>query len=379
LRTDSATYRSVVWIGQQKNYRVILLTGVAFLAFLMLATCPFLLANDASAFGRFPAGAKIAGVSVGGMTKDAAIARCSEQLAGAAPEPVTLKIDNENYVISAAGFGLEFDYQKMADEAYNRSWNVNIVERLIRRFLRKPKTVDMPVIVKYDRARLAQFVSGAMPLINCKTRNAFMDVSTGAARLMPARDGREADRNQVLLATEGALISGKRVATVPLVKRTPAKDTKVNISKFILVNLRDHVLSLYDRDKLIAQWPVATGSKQWPTCIGQWKVVKAEKNPTWFNRGSTWAENMPPMLPPGPNNPLGTRAITINGGGVLIHGTNDTGSIGYSASHGCVRMRIPDVEALYEHVTIGMPVYIIKEPGNPGFDCSKKPFWWGAE
>jgi hypothetical protein len=379
LRTTSATYRSVVWIGEQKGYRVTLLVGVAFLAFLMLAVSPFLLANDASAFGRYPAGAKIAGVSVGRMTKDAAIAKCREQLAGLAAEPVTLKIDNENYVIPATGFGLKLDYQRMADEAYNRSWHVSIVERMIRRFLRKPRTVDMPVIVKYDRVKLAQFINGAMPSINCKMRNAFLDVSSGRAVILSARDGREADRNQVLLATERALIAGKKVATVRLVKRTPAKDTKVNVDKLILVNLHDHVLSLYDRDKLLAQYPVATGSKKWPTCIGQWKVVKAEKNPTWYNRGSTWAENMPPMLPPGPDNPLGTRAITINGGGVLIHGTNDTGSIGYSASHGCVRMRIPDVEALYEHVTVGMPVYIIRESGNPGFDCSKKPFWWGAE
>jgi lipoprotein-anchoring transpeptidase ErfK/SrfK len=99
-----------------------------------------------------------------------------------------------------------------------------------------------------------------------------------------------------------------------------------------------------------------------------------EKNPTWYNRGSTWAENMPASIGPGPNNPLGTRAMTINGGGVLIHGTHDTGSIGSSASHGCVRMSIPDVEALFNQCNVGMPVYIIKQTGKPGFDCTKHPF-----
>jgi len=379
LRNTSVTYKSIIWIGEQKSYRVTLLVGVAFLAFLMLAVCPFLLANDAHSFGRFPDGAKLLGVSVGALTKDAAVAKCKEQLSGLASQPVTLKVDNENYVIPASGIGLQLDYPKMVDEAYNRAWHVSLAERMIRRFLGKPRKVDIAVTrVTYDRTMLAEFVNGAMGPINCKTRNAFLDVSSGRAVIMPSREGRQADTNQVFTAAEQALLSGDRTVKVPLVKRMPAKATQVKIEKLIIVNLHDNVLSLYNGDQLLGQWSVATGSKKYPTCIGQWKVVKAEKNPTWYNRGSTWAENMPDSLPPGPNNPLGTRAITINGGGVLIHGTPDTGSIGYSAYHGCVRMRIPEVEALFEHVTIGMPVYIIRESGNPGWDCSKKPFWWGA-
>lgn len=376
MKTSSTTYRSAIWLGEQKAYRVTLLLGAAFLALLILAVSPFLLARDVSAFGKFPEGSKIAGVNVSGLTRETAKSKVIEALRPQESEPFVFKIDNENYVVPAAGIDLHFDYDRMVDRAYNSAWDVTIAERLIRRFLRTPRSVNTPIMLAYDRDKLAQYVYGVMGSVNCKPRDAFLDISTGAAVIMPARDGRQADAKQVFASAEKALDEGLHLAQVPLNKRTPAKSRKVDAGKLILVNLGDHTLSLYDRDTLIAKFPVATGSTKWPTCIGQWKVVKAEKNPTWYNRGSTWAENMPWMLPPGPNNPLGTRAITINGGGVLIHGTNDTGSIGYSASHGCVRMYIKDVEALFEHVTIGMPVYIIKASGAPGFDCSKKPFWW---
>ena len=354
---------------------VMLLLGAAVLFVLLAGLFPFLLAADASAFSRFPEGVSVCGVKVGGFTEEEALAKCKKELAQAAAVPLGLKIDGEVCSIAPADIGLNIDYAKTVDEAYARAWNVNIFERMMRRFLDKPKAMDLPPVVTYNEQQVRAFVQGAMGSINCSPRNAYLDVSTGNAVIVPPRDGRKADFKQVLPETEKALDGGKRVVDVPLVKRTPPKIKDVAIGKFILVNQGAHTLSLYDRDKLLAQYPVCVGSPQWPTVIGEWAVVKAEKNPTWYNRGSTWAENMPASLPPGPGNPLGTRAITINGGGVLIHGTAYTWSIGRSVSHGCIRMYMSHVEQLFEHVYIGMPVYIIKAAGNPGFDCSKPPFW----
>ena len=64
-------------------------------------------------------------------------------------------------------------------------------------------------------------------------------------------------------------------------------------------------------------------------------------------------------IPPGPGNPLGTRWMGLSAAAVGIHGTPDAASIGYSASHGCIRMRVPDAEWLFEHVDIGTPVVIV--------------------
>jgi lipoprotein-anchoring transpeptidase ErfK/SrfK len=194
-----------------------------------------------------------------------------------------------------------------------------------------------------------------MPDINCKPRNAYIDVSTGSAAIISPRDGRESDPAKVLTAVHKALEGGSRTVVVPVDKRTPPEITKVAVGKFLLVNQGSHTLKLYNGDNMLAEYPVCVGSPQYPTVIGQWKIVQMEKNPTWYNRGSTWADNMPAMIPPGPNNPLGPRAMALNGGGDLIHGTSDTGSIGTSSSHGCVRMYISDVTALYEQCFVGMP------------------------
>jgi lipoprotein-anchoring transpeptidase ErfK/SrfK len=85
--------------------------------------------------------------------------------------------------------------------------------------------------------------------------------------------------------------------------------------------------------------------------------VDVQLNPWWYPPNSAWAAGEKPV-PPGPGNPLGTRWMGINAPGVGMHGTPDDASIGYSASHGCIRMHIPDAEWLFEHVDVGTPVLI---------------------
>ena len=88
-----------------------------------------------------------------------------------------------------------------------------------------------------------------------------------------------------------------------------------------------------------------------------WHIVTCRRTRGGSRRTPTWAKGEKPV-PPGPGNPLGTRWMGLDAAGVGIHGTPDAASIGYSASHGCIRMRIPDAEWLFTQVSVGTPVYI---------------------
>jgi len=120
----------------------------------------------------------------------------------------------------------------------------------------------------------------------------------------------------------------------------------------IVINVPARRLFLVEGATMIASWPVAVGRPATPTPVGSYRILQKAKDPTWAPRGR-------PSVPPGPQNPLGTRWMRISDSGYGIHATNDPGSIGYARSHGCVRMRVADAEALYELASVGMRVDIV--------------------
>ena len=106
------------------------------------------------------------------------------------------------------------------------------------------------------------------------------------------------------------------------------------------------------------RFKVATGTASYPTPLGSFTVVDKQRDPWWYPPDSDWAAGASPV-PPGPGNPLGTRWMGLSEPLIGIHGTPDAASIGYSASHGCVRMLVPEAEWLFERVEEGTPVFIL--------------------
>jgi lipoprotein-anchoring transpeptidase ErfK/SrfK len=111
--------------------------------------------------------------------------------------------------------------------------------------------------------------------------------------------------------------------------------------------------------RVVTSFPIATGMAAYPTPIGNFFIRTKVRHPWWYPPNRGWAAGAQP-IPPGPGNPLGTRWMGLSVGGVGIHGTPDAASIGYSASHGCIRMRISNAEWLFERVRIGTPVFIVR-------------------
>ena len=136
------------------------------------------------------------------------------------------------------------------------------------------------------------------------------------------------------------------------------------LAKEIVINIPARELSLEDNGQIVRTYPIAVGKPGSQTPVGKFKVVEKIVNPTWRDPGDLGV-----VIPSGPNNPLGYRWIGI-GGNYGIHGTNNPGSIGNYASHGCIRMHERDVEDLFARINVGTPVtinyntLILKEAGN---------------
>lgn len=118
----------------------------------------------------------------------------------------------------------------------------------------------------------------------------------------------------------------------------------------------------------VLTFPVGIGRVGWETPLGETSVVAKAKDPTWWVPASVREEHeamgdpLPAVVPPGPDNPLGTRVLKLDMPGYLIHGTNQPYGVGMRVSHGCVRLYPESIEFLYELVGVGEPVLIINEP-----------------
>ena len=128
----------------------------------------------------------------------------------------------------------------------------------------------------------------------------------------------------------------------------------------LVVSKADKTLSVYDaQEKLLAQFPVTTGSSHDPLPIGKWKIMVLDYNPKFhFNPKLFWDASKgekAAMLPPGPNGPVGVVWMDLDKAHYGIHGTPVPENIGRTASHGCVRMTNWDAARLSLMVKSGTP------------------------
>ncbi|MDJ0940379.1 MAG: L,D-transpeptidase family protein [Woeseiaceae bacterium] len=123
-----------------------------------------------------------------------------------------------------------------------------------------------------------------------------------------------------------------------------------------------------DTSQIVLTFPIGIGRVGWETPLGESVIISKAKDPTWYVPASVRREHaemgdpLPSVVPPGPDNPLGTRVLKLDMPGYLLHGTNQPFGVGMRVSHGCVRLYPENIEYLYELVDIGEPVRIINEP-----------------
>ncbi len=139
--------------------------------------------------------------------------------------------------------------------------------------------------------------------------------------------------------------------------------------KGIVINLSELRLFYYNKDGKVLSFPIGIGSEGWQTPLGATKILRKREDPSWLPPPSIRAENhdLPELVPPGPDNPLGKFALYLGFKGILIHGTNRPYGVGKRSSHGCIRLYPEDIAVLYAAVKTGTPVTIIDTPFKLGW------------
>ena len=217
----------------------------------------------------------------------------------------------------------------------------------------------VPLFLTLRSGGVSRHVKTLARRFNRPARNAEL---VGLRRFRPwitkEQAGKEVRQRSAVRRIVAALRTHQRTVKIRAERLDPTV-TRARYGPIVVIRRDSKRLHLYRGMRLWKVFGVATGQSSYPTPIGNFSIVTLQRHPWWYPPDSDWAEGEEPV-PPGPGNPLGTRWMGLSVSGVGMHGTPDPASIGYSASHGCIRMRIPEAEWLFNRVRLGTPVYIVR-------------------
>jgi lipoprotein-anchoring transpeptidase ErfK/SrfK len=232
------------------------------------------------------------------------------------------------------------------------------IDSAIARALTVAPGTQLALRASIDRSLLRSFVAKLATRFNRKPVPSRLLLRNSKPFVTKSVTGRTIDQARAQRDIADELVHATRTPINLRAKLTRPAVTEKTIGPVIVIKRASNTLTLYNGSHVVRQFGVATGQTVYPTPLGKFTIIVKWKNPWWYPPASPWAAGEKPV-PPGPGNPLGTRWMGISSPGVGIHGTPDSGSIGYSLSHGCIRMLIPQAEWLFDHVEVGTPVYIV--------------------
>jgi L,D-transpeptidase catalytic domain len=304
-----------------------------------------------------PLGAKAAGLDLGGQTLSQAAANLDAAFATAVAQPIEVRVAGHRFSLQPARIGFGFDSLRTAKRAYDAA-------------IATPPApdgtypVDVPLHVTYDGDKLARFTAYAHRNSDIRPRSARLRMTVERMKVRRARMGWSIDEKALALALDPMLADphAVRVMRVPRVRVHP----KVNVIDLrkqhrtvLTIDRASFKLRYFKNLKLRRTYGIAVGAPGYETPTGRFSIHNKAVNPAWSAPDEPWAGAYRNEVVAGGSaeNPLKARWMGIVGG-VGIHGTAAEYSIGTAASHGCIRMRVADVIALYPRVPIGTAVLI---------------------
>jgi lipoprotein-anchoring transpeptidase ErfK/SrfK len=318
-------------------------------------------AYDSSRAEEIAKGVTVAGVDVGGMNVDEARRVLRREVARPLERPIVVAYKGKRFSLSAKDARIKADVAGMADAAVRASRDGNIISRVARDLTGGEEDAAISASVSYSE----QAVSGLVKRVKSRLDRKAQDATLNFPSLTKVKEkpGVRVKAGTLAERVDGALVStGERRVTAP-VRITKPKVTRAELAdKYPVLLVAERYafkLHLYKNLKLQRSYTVAVGAVGFDTPAGLYHIQNKAVDPAWSVPNAAWAGALAGTVVPGgiPSNPLKERWLGIYDG-AGIHGTDQTYSLGTAASHGCIRMAIPDVIELYDQVPVGTPIYI---------------------
>lgn len=308
-------------------------------------------------------GVTAAGVDLAGLTAAEARTALEREVGSRLGKPVTVELGKRGWLLSPREAGVTVDVDGMVATALEKSRSGSFVERSLRELTGGSLDVSIPLRADYSKPALAEFVRGVGKNVFRRPRSAKFSYTTTRVRLTPSRRGVVVRVGELAkrLGETLTLPTAERVVEVPtdpIRPKVTSRDLRKKYRYFITVSRPEFKLRFFVDFKLAKMYRISVGRAGFETPSGLYRIQNKAENPSWFVPNKPWAGDLAgEVIPPGPDNPIKARWMGIYDG-AGIHGTDAVYSIGQSASHGCIRMLIPDVIELYERVPLRTPVLI---------------------
>ena len=306
--------------------------------------------------GKILPGATIAGVDVSGMHREEAIAAVKDAIAPQLDRKVTVTWRDHLWTVTPEKLGARSNAERLVEAALAASDDTSFFDKMKLRVFGDEFGFEKAIAITYPRQGVRGYVEGLAGSLNKKPVDAAIDYSTGWVETTPGHTGRKVQLAPSRKALQVALRKGTDNAELSVKILQPEVNEK-DFDQILLVRIGENKLYLYEDGKITHEWPVAPGEAAYPTPQGIFEVTEKRYMPTWVNPSPDgWGASLPASIPPGIGNPLGLRALNWSAPAIRFHGTTATYSLGYNASHGCVRMSNEDVIQLYDLVDVGTPI-----------------------
>lgn len=321
---------------------------------------------DASRGDTIAKGITVGGVDIGGLSPDAAQRKLEQRYLAALNRPIVVHHADTTWTLGAKQAQIATNVSAMVEAARRKSDHGGLFGRSWRRISGGSLNVSLTPAVTYSDKAIVHVLDAVRKHVDRAPVNASLQFVAGSFKRHEARDGLQVDASRLHRLIRKAIVSTTAarsfIATTSHIK---PKITDTVLARqnatLLLVDREAFRLKLFKNLKLSKTYTVAVGQAGLETPAGLYHIQNKAVNPAWHVPLSAWTGKLAGKVIPGgaPNNPIKARWLGIwDGAG--IHGVDPSeyASLGHAASHGCVRMRIDDVEALYPQVPVGAPIYI---------------------